>query len=393
MLSRTGVVVFVGLAAVVAGLAVAIAVVLNDSPSGEEVARAASDREAGVVAEPNPGAADQALPVEDEAGEPTDSVAEQQSVVASDDSPPSEPETSGEPQVASEPSTEEEGEEPGLVEEEDAQAVEPRVVVSPRVIRQGEVVFVQLLNVEAGLVLLTVNGATTGMVAEAGAWLGFVPIAPLSELGSYRVIVDVFDDAGTYQTTYLDEFLVLNAGLPVEEITLIPGDEALLAPELVAIDVNVRFVEHRAISGPPLWRGVWMRPVVGNDTGIFGAPRSYNGAPPSDWHHGHDIDGERGDPIVAPAAGRAVFVGELPVHGLGVILDHGAGVYSGYWHMSQTTLEPGTLLESGDVLGQIGDSGLAVGPHLHWEVIVHGQDVDPLQWLSAGLHLPAGPAS
>ena len=76
ILSRTGVLVFVGLAAVVAGLAVAIAVVLNDSPSGEEVARAASDREAGVVAEPNPGAADQALPVEDEAGEPADSVAE-----------------------------------------------------------------------------------------------------------------------------------------------------------------------------------------------------------------------------------------------------------------------------------------------------------------------------
>ena len=78
-------------------------------------------------------------------------------------------------------------------------------------------------------------------------------------------------------------------------------------------------------------------------------------------------------PIVAPAAGRAVFVGELPVHGVGVILDHGAGVYSGYWHMSQTTLESGTLLQRGDVLGQIGDSGLAVGPHLHWEVICMGK--------------------
>ena len=74
------------------------------------------------------------------------------------------------------------------------------------------------------------------------------------------------------------------------------------------------------------------------------------------------------------------------MHGLGVILDHGAGVFSGYWHMSAIAVDLDAVLAAGDVLGAVGQSGLAVGPHLHWEVIVHGRDVDPAQWLSVAFH-------
>lgn len=265
-------------------------------------------------------------------------------------------------------------------------APDAEVLVSPNVVRQGETVFVRVPALEAGSVLLTVDDETTRMVREGDDWIGFVPIAPLSDLGGYTVIIDVFDDAGAYQATRLAQFLVVDAGVPIEEITLLPGDEDLLAPELVAIDNNTRFVEHTGVSGPRLWEGPWQRPLQGDDTGIFGALRSYNGAPASDWHHGHDISADTGDPIAAPARGRVVFADELPVHGFGVILDHGAGVYSGYWHMSEIRAQLGELVDAGTVLGLVGDSGLAVGAHLHWEVIVRGQDVDPLQWLEAALH-------
>ncbi len=285
---------------------------------------------------------------------------------------------------------------PGTDEPDEAEAgepgpeaevgVDPVVEVSPGVIRQGETVFVRLSKVEVGSVLLTVDGETTAMVAEGASWVGFVPVLPLSDLGSYTVILDLFDEAGAYQETILESFQVVDAGVPVESITLLPGDDALLAPGLVAIDINVRFVENAFVSGPRLWTGPWIRPLPGNDTGIFGALRSFNGAPPTDWHHGHDLDGEAGDPIVAAATGRVVFAGDLPVHGIGVILDHGAGVFSGYWHMSASEIVEGTLVQAGDVLGLVGSTGLAVGPHLHWEVIVHGRDVDPIQWLDASLH-------
>ncbi len=268
----------------------------------------------------------------------------------------------------------------------DPASLEPAVEVSPVVIRQGETVFVRLSGADAGSVLLTVDGVTTNMVAEGGTWVGFVPIRPLSQLGAYTVIVDWFDSDGVYASTELSEFSVVDAGVPVEQITLLPGDEDLLAPNLVAIDINVRFRENAFVSGPRLWTGPWIAPLPGNDTGIFGALRSYNGASPTDWHHGHDLDGETGAPIVAAAAGRVVFVGELPIHGSGVIVDHGAGVFSGYWHMSESLVQEGVMVRPGDVLGAVGSTGLAVGPHLHWEVIVRGQDVDPVQWLTASLH-------
>jgi len=268
----------------------------------------------------------------------------------------------------------------------DLPSIDPELRVDPTQIRQGETVLVRLSNVEAGAAWLTVDGATTVMVDEAGVWVGFVPVPPLSELGAYTVIVDLFDDGGSYVDTVLGEFSVVDAGVPIESITLVPGDEGLLAPELVAQDNTVRFVDHTAISGPRAWSGPWLSPLGGPDTGIFGALRSYNGAPASDWHHGHDIGAEAGAPISAPAAGTVVFAGELPVHGRGVILDHGSGVFSGYWHMSAIEADLGAVVAAGDLLGVVGSTGLAVGPHLHWEVIVHGRDVDPAQWLSVAFH-------
>lgn len=262
---------------------------------------------------------------------------------------------------------------------------ESAIRVAPSQIRQGETVLVKARAAEAAATL-TVAGSTWPMVREADQWVGYVPISPLSEVGPYTVMVDLFDAAGTYQRTLLSEFTVVDAGAAIEHITLEPGVAALLAPELVAIDIEERFVRHTAVSGPRRWQGPWQRPLAGLDSGAFGALRSYNDAPPSDWHHGHDIDAAVGTPIRAPAAGMVVFAGELPVHGWGVILDHGAGVYSGYWHMSVVGVVLDAEVAAGDLLGEVGESGVVAGPHLHWEVIVHGRDVDPVQWLGATLH-------
>ena len=269
---------------------------------------------------------------------------------------------------------------------EEAAAVEPVLLVVPGSVRQGETALVRLSGVEAASAFVTVAGFTVPMVAEGGAWLGYLPIPPLSPLGSSTVVVDLFDGAGAYQDTSLGQLTVVDAGAVVEEITLDPETAGLLAPELVAIDVDVRFRQHRAVSGPRRWRGAWRWPVVGESSSDFGVLRSYNGAPPRDWHHGHDITAEKGAVIVAAAAGVVVFADALPVHGRGVIVDHGAGVYSGYWHMAAPAVEAGQEVAGGEPLGSVGASGLALGPHLHWEVIVHGRDVDPLQWLEATLH-------
>jgi murein DD-endopeptidase MepM/ murein hydrolase activator NlpD len=64
-----------------------------------------------------------------------------------------------------------------------------------------------------------------------------------------------------------------------------------------------------------------------------------------------------------------------------VLIDHGGGVFSGYYHMSEVFSTPGQVVNTGEFLGRIGATGLATGPHLHWEMVVHGVTVDPVQWI------------
>jgi murein DD-endopeptidase MepM/ murein hydrolase activator NlpD len=98
-------------------------------------------------------------------------------------------------------------------------------------------------------------------------------------------------------------------------------------------------------------------------------------------HLGTDFGGAPGTAIFAPADGVVVFSGPLEVRGLATIVDHGWGVYTGYWHQTESYVVPGDRVVSGQVIGTIGMSGRATGPHLHWEMWVSGVPVDPMQWV------------
>ena len=259
--------------------------------------------------------------------------------------------------------------------------VPPAVSVTPAAVKQGQATLVVLSgDVEADGAFVSIDGYTGEMVFEEGVgWVGFVPVTRLANPRLYHVVVDVFNE-GSYSRTFVSELLVESVPGVIDEVVLDPDNAALLAPELVAIDNETRFEQYTQPTGPRMWSGPWRLPVVGEPSGDFGVMRSYNGGPVRDWHHGYDISADAGTVIVAPARGRVVFATDLPVHGSGVILDHGAGVYSGYWHMSEIQAEVGQLVNPGDPLGLVGSTGVSTGPHLHWEVIVQGTDVDPIQW-------------
>ena len=73
------------------------------------------------------------------------------------------------------------------------------------------------------------------------------------------------------------------------------------------------------------------------------------------------------------------------MRGNAVVIDHGGGVYSGYWHMSELRVVVGQSLNTGDVIGLVGNTGLSTGAHLHWELHVYGVAVDPMQFLEEAL--------
>jgi murein DD-endopeptidase MepM/ murein hydrolase activator NlpD len=85
--------------------------------------------------------------------------------------------------------------------------------------------------------------------------------------------------------------------------------------------------------------------------------------------------------VFAAAAGRVVFTGELKVRGNAIMVDHGAGLFTAYHHLSAISVADGDFVTPGQQIGAIGSTGLATGAHLHWEVIVRGVEVDGQLWL------------
>ena len=260
---------------------------------------------------------------------------------------------------------------------------EPRFVaaIAPDTLTQGEALALTVESDEATAVAATIDSRSWNLSeVSPGVWWAIIAIPRDAETGTSEIVIDLYGEGGAWLRSLSESFVVLASTAPFEAIVL-GGAGPALDPVEVQRDVNVRFVEHTAVTGPPRWDGPWILPVEGEVTGVFGAKRSYDGVVGDEWHHGHDIAAQHGDPLVAPAPGAVVWTGELVLHGMGVIIDHGAGVYSGYWHMSLIAVREGFEVETGDWLGNIGTTGLSTGPHLHWEVIVQGVDVDPVQWL------------
>ncbi|MDQ3617948.1 MAG: M23 family metallopeptidase [Pseudomonadota bacterium] len=121
---------------------------------------------------------------------------------------------------------------------------------------------------------------------------------------------------------------------------------------------------------------VW--PVQGRISGRFGNQRVYNGSPGS-AHSGMDIAAPTGTPVKAPAAGVITFAKpDLYLTGGTVLLDHGHGVSSNFLHLSRLDVQVGDRVEQSQVIGAVGATGRATGPHLHWGMNWLDVRVDPL---------------
>jgi murein DD-endopeptidase MepM/ murein hydrolase activator NlpD len=113
----------------------------------------------------------------------------------------------------------------------------------------------------------------------------------------------------------------------------------------------------------------------------FGSRRTYEPNPAVSAHEGEDFSVPAGTAVTAPAQGIVVLAEPLFVRGNAVVLDHGSGVFTGYWHLQELAVRRGDRVEPGQLLGRVGSTGLSTGAHLHWELRVNGVAVDPLQWL------------
>jgi murein DD-endopeptidase MepM/ murein hydrolase activator NlpD len=127
------------------------------------------------------------------------------------------------------------------------------------------------------------------------------------------------------------------------------------------------------------WRQTFIWPLRGRISGRFGAQRIYP-AGPANYHSGLDIAGATGTPFVAPADGVVIFAAASPLslEGRLLMIDHGMGLNSAFLHCSSLDVAVGDHVRQGQVIGRVGMTGRATGPHLHWGIKWHEARLDPL---------------
>lgn len=268
-----------------------------------------------------------------------------------------------------------------------ATPVPPHIVLSSGVLPQGKTIIVNAVpKGDAASATLTFNGRTyTMMSLPSGFWLP-VGAAPEAETGAYTASVTRSDADGAAIDTLTATITIAATNFPVEYLEVpTDGPNGLQPPDQVQLELNIRARVYAEFIPQQLWDGPFILPVPGPITTAFGTARSYNGGPISLHHSGTDFGVDEGTPVLAAANGRVAFAGDLTTRGRSVIIDHGAGVFTAYHHLSRIDVTEGQDVTRGQIIAAAGMTGLATGPHLHWELVVGGVNVDPVDWTYAGV--------
>jgi len=183
------------------------------------------------------------------------------------------------------------------------------------------------------------------------------PAAPVQEAGT----VEMQRPAGSAD-------VAVNSGGPVDDG--VDGEDAEIDSEVLAIKNS---------SDPANLPTMWAH--LGKINNEFGFRRNPFGGRAYEFHPGMDIDGERGEPVLAPATGVVIKAGPTGGYGNMVEIDHGNGLTSRYGHLSRIDAELGQTITRGTVLGEIGSTGRSTGPHLHFELRINDKPINPRHFL------------
>ena len=258
----------------------------------------------------------------------------------------------------------------------------PLVGVSPGTLLQGDTAFVEVVagaNLELSGSLL---GQELTFIKDEGRYWALAGVNALTAPGGYKLMLEATELESGDRLAMQEQFTVTRAGFGTYNVVVSEERQGLLAADVTEterIKVNAAFA---GVSEEQLWSGTFGLPLAGEMrvTAQFGQRRSYNGGPVASYHSGQDLGADKGVPVLAPMTGTVVLAEPLKVRGNAVILDHGLGVFTGFWHLSQIDVTVGQTVGRGEVVGLVGNSGLSTGPHLHWEMRVLNVPVDPFQW-------------
>ena len=256
--------------------------------------------------------------------------------------------------------------------------------------KQGEVLYLTVLaegnpaSVQGRLRDRSIPFFKTGREGEFGALVGI-------DMADEPATVN-FTAAITYSDGHRERVfrvVVQAEEFRVQSMTLPKGQVEPDADALKRINREQEKVKAVLAGLTPerLWTAGFLVPVEGTVTGAFGSKRILNGQP-RNQHSGEDIAAPLGAPVKAANDGIVRLMDDQFFSGISVILDHGLGLFTMYFHLDSAAVKEGARVKRGDVIGTVGQSGRATGPHLHWAAWLNGSRVNPFSLAKLQLTSP-----
>lgn len=201
------------------------------------------------------------------------------------------------------------------------------------------------------------------------------------------IAADLEEEPGTYTLNILFKSPGIATLIPVKILQKDYGVRKLTLPDN-QVNLNKRDLERAnrekrlmdqlwgSSTPSPFWNSPFLMPLDSKIIGPFGRRSVINDQPRSP-HTGVDLRGKKGTQVAASNSGQVVLTGNHFFTGNTVVIDHGAGIISMYFHLDEINVNRSDNISRGDVLGTVGSTGRVTGPHLHWGVRINGSRVDP----------------
>jgi len=222
------------------------------------------------------------------------------------------------------------------------------------------------------------NDNRVAVIKEITHWSALVGIPLSTKPGQHTIIVK------TSQNSKNLNFNIVDKDYPAQYLTI---KKKRMVTGFTEADLKKINTDKKAMTkAKSIWEEQvvdtnFITPVEGRLSSLFGLKRFFNDIPKRP-HNGLDIAAKTGTPIIAPASATVIDTGNYYFNGNTVFLDHGQGLLSAYLHMNTIAVKAGQVVQQGDKLGTVGETGRVTGPHLHWIVYLNKTPVDPALFIA-----------